>query len=366
MAARERALASHGNLPIRPYHLAIMPPVNILKFSTSSPADTSPLTLLKKAGYDPSQILGVVGKTEGNGCVNDFSRTLSAQVWEPLIPSSAVTIFSGGTEGVLSPHVSFILHESRPTGLVAAVGRTRELLPDEIGTEEHTTAVSQTIGLMLAGEGINEADVKLILIKCPLLTSTKIEAIKAKGKRPITTDTYESMAKSRYASAIGISLALGEVRAGAVASALNENKHWSSRASCSSGAELEDCHILLLACAPPSSAISGKKLKALSSYMEDAIDASAILDMLKEIKQDNGEVRQVFVKAEADPEGSIRSMRHTMNTDSDIHSTRHARAAVGGLVAGLTGDTAIYVSGGAEGQGPSGGGSLCMIYESGS
>ncbi len=51
-----------------------------------------------------------------------------------------------------------------------------------------------------------------------------------------------------------------------------------------------------------------------------------------------------------------------MNTDSDLHSTRHARAAVGGLVAGLVGDAAVYVSGGAEGQGPSGGGSLCLVY----
>ena len=52
-----------------------------------------------------------------------------------------------------------------------------------------------------------------------------------------------------------------------------------------------------------------------------------------------------------------------MSTDSDVHSTRHARAAVGGLVAGLTGDSAVYVSGGGEGQGPPGGGSLTVVYE---
>ena len=51
-----------------------------------------------------------------------------------------------------------------------------------------------------------------------------------------------------------------------------------------------------------------------------------------------------------------------MNTDSDIHSTRHARAAVGGLLAGLVGETRLYVSGGAEGQGPPGGGPLCVVY----
>jgi Amidohydrolase ring-opening protein (Amido_AtzD_TrzD) len=47
------------------YLTALMAPVNIFKFPISSPADTSPLEELKRLGYDPSQILGVVGKTEG-------------------------------------------------------------------------------------------------------------------------------------------------------------------------------------------------------------------------------------------------------------------------------------------------------------
>ena len=42
-----------------------MTPVNILKFPIASPADTAPLEGLKRAGYEASDILGVVGKTEG-------------------------------------------------------------------------------------------------------------------------------------------------------------------------------------------------------------------------------------------------------------------------------------------------------------
>ena len=42
-----------------------MPAVNVLKFPTSSPSDTGPLQKLQNAGYDSSQILGVIGKTEG-------------------------------------------------------------------------------------------------------------------------------------------------------------------------------------------------------------------------------------------------------------------------------------------------------------
>jgi hypothetical protein len=42
-----------------------MPAVNVLKFPTLSPSDTGPLQNLQYAGYDSSQILGVIGKTEG-------------------------------------------------------------------------------------------------------------------------------------------------------------------------------------------------------------------------------------------------------------------------------------------------------------
>jgi cyanuric acid amidohydrolase len=42
-----------------------------------------------------------------------------------------------------------------------------------------------------------------------------------------------------------------------------------------------------------------------------------------------------------------------MLEDSDINATRHARAAVGGLIGGVSGTGAVYVSGGAEHPGPS-------------
>ncbi|KAB5559555.1 ring-opening amidohydrolase [Coniochaeta sp. 2T2.1] len=343
-----------------------MSAVNILKFGISSPGDTSPLEELKRAGYDASQIIAVIGKTEGNGCVNDFSRTLAAVVWEPLIPKDAITIFSGGTEGVLSPHVAFIVRakEGVETGLVAAVTHTRDFEPHEIGTKFQAGEVANEVGKVLDDAEFGQAS--LVLIKCPLLTTSKIDSIKARGRVPLTTDTYESMALSRYASAVGIKAAEAgrmyqdHALVGKIVESIDEGSHragWSRIASCSSGAELENCHILVLG----TSKTPGK-LRTISTIMEDAIDAASILRSLEQIKQEGGEVLQVFAKAEADPTGLVRGKRHTMSTDSDIHGTRHARAAVGCLLAGLTGDTQIYVSGGAEGQGPPGGGSLVFVY----
>jgi cyanuric acid amidohydrolase len=69
----------------------------------------------------------------------------------------------------------------------------------------------------------------------------------------------------------------------------------------------------------------------------------------------------LLCKAEASHTGTIRGHRHTMLDDSDINATRHARALVGGVVAGRVGDTRLFVSGGAEHQGPEGGGPLAVI-----
>ena len=71
----------------------------------------------------------------------------------------------------------------------------------------------------------------------------------------------------------------------------------------------------------------------------------------------------VLAKAEASHDGRLRGYRHTMLDDSDISSTRHARAFVCGALAGLVGHAEIYVSGGAEHQGPDGGGPVALIVE---
>ena len=50
-----------------------------------------------------------------------------------------------------------------------------------------------------------------------------------------------------------------------------------------------------------------------------------------------------------------------MLDDSDINSTRHARAAVNAVISSIVGDSMVYVSGGAEHQGPPGGGTVAAI-----
>jgi len=76
---------------------------------------------------------------------------------------------------------------------------------------------------------------------------------------------------------------------------------------------------------------------------------------------DTSRIVQVLAKADPSPDGMLRGFRHTMLDDTDISATRHARAAVGGMIAGLIGCPAAFVSGGAEHQGPPGGGPVAVI-----
>ena len=92
--------------------------------------------------------------------------------------------------------------------------------------------------------------------------------------------------------------------------------------------------------------------------MKDAIDAAAARRVLAALRRRD---RRRAGQGRGRPSGEIRGRRHTMLDDSDIHSTRHARALVGGVLAGVIGDTLLYVSGGAEHQGPAGGGPVAII-----
>ena len=163
---------------------------------------------------------------------------------------------------------------------------------------------------------------------------------------------------------LGVALALEEVPTVTNAMIGTDEDQWSSRASSSAGIELMSCEVVVLGM----SQNWAGPLGIAHSVMRDAIDAVSVQGLLTQIAP-GGELQAaqdqlvaVLAKAEASPDGVIRGRRHTMLDDSDISSTRHARGFVGGVLAGLTGMTDLFVSGGAEHQGPPGGGPVAIIY----
>jgi cyanuric acid amidohydrolase len=158
-----------------------MTSVRILTSSTTGPADTTAIGTLSASGHRADDVISVIGKTEGNGCVNDFSRTLAAAAWTPLLAPDAVTVFSGGTEGELSPHVNLLVrdHESsgHDRGLVAAAGHTAPIPPNDLGRVGQIEAVAARVGELIESLGVDADDTHLVLVKCPLLTSATMASM---------------------------------------------------------------------------------------------------------------------------------------------------------------------------------------------
>ena len=365
--------------------------VDVVRITTSGPGDVSGLLELIKSGrIEPKSILAILGKTEGNGGVNDFTReyavsalcgALAPHVDLPphRVEERIAFVMSGGTEGVLSPHLSvFTRYDAvdRPADgisgkrLSIGMAQTRDFLPEEIGRGAQIEETAKAVAAAMADAGISDPqDVHFVQIKCPLLTSERIEAAAARGNKTVTTSAYGSMGYSRGASALGVAVALGEID-GSISDAqvLRNYELFSSVASTSAGIELMHNVVIVLG----NSESSASPFEIGHAVMRDAIDYAAVIDALKSVglrAEDGSEqttgrrLVNIFAKAEASPNGSVRGFRHTMLEDTDISATRHARAAVGGLISGLSGTGAVYVSGGAEHQGPPGGGPVAVIAE---
>lgn len=344
-----------------------MPRARVNVIPTSSPDDVSGLRrLIKDGALDLSRLVAILGKTEGNGCVNDFTRAFAVSELKRFLGSAGdgvTMVMSGGTEGGLSPHlVTFEVLEDVGSGPAMALSAavTRDLAPHEIGTFAQVECVAKVVKAAVKSANIASSnDVHFVQIKCPLLTSDRIVA----AKQPTSTDdTLKSMGLSRGASALGIALALDEVDAVTAERALTarDNSVWSSRASTSAGVELMGHEVLVLGM---SAAWSGP-LVVDHAVMADAIDTAAVYAVMERLNIGSSSVlRALFAKAEASTSGQIRGARHTMLNDSDISSTRHARAMVGGTLGGLVGRADLFISGGAEHQGPDGGGPVALIAE---
>ncbi len=361
--------------------------VGVVRITTKSPSDVSGLLgFIEARKIEPRSILAILGKTEGNGGVNDFTReyavsalcvALAPYVDLPphRVEERIAFVMSGGTEGVLSPHITVFTRAAvvgrQSDGisgkrLSIGIAQTRDFLPEELGRGVQIQETAKAVATAMADAAIVDLqDVHYVQIKCPLLTSDRIESASARGAQTVTKSAYGSMAYSRGASALGVAVALREID-GEIGDqhVLRNFELFSSVASTSAGIELMHNVVIVLG----NSTSSASPFEIGHAVMRDAIDAASVINVLKSVGIGDGsgpmggrQLVNIFAKAEASPNGSVRGFRHTMLEDTDISATRHARAAVGGLIGGLSGTGAVYVSGGAEHQGPPGGGPVAAI-----
>ncbi len=357
----------------------------IHRIPAAAPDDVSGLEAAIASGViDPAGIVAILGKTEGNGNVNDFTRAFAVRALKdalrPYRDAASVEavsyVMSGGTEGAMSPHfVVFGSGESTDAALSPALavgGAHTPALPfDQLGRLGQVRLVAEGVRAAMAEAGIEDpADVHFVQIKCPLLTAERIATVEAAGGSVATRDTLKSMGLSRGASSLGVAVALGEIALDAIDEAAigRDASLWSSRASASAGVELANHEIVVLGM----SARWSGPLAIDHAVMADGIDIEPVRAALRRLgfradgqlaPEERPALVALLAKAEAGSSGRLRGLRHTMLDDSDISSTRHARAFVAGSLGSLIGHAGIYVSGGAEHQGPDGGGPVAVIAD---
>ncbi|WP_066266198.1 ring-opening amidohydrolase [Hydrogenophaga palleronii] len=363
--------------------------LQVFRLSMAHPGDLSALAALLDDGrVRADDVVAVIGKTEGNGGVNDFTRGYFTQSLMHLLgerlgrapaelQAELPCVLSGGTEGVLSPHYSVFVRTAAahdaPAGPALAIGRafSPPTPAAMIGRWAQVRAVADAVRHAMADAGIDDpADVCFVQVKGPCVTAARAAAALAAGQQVASADPNRSMALSRAAGAFGVALALGEMADDPALEAglLTRFDLWCGRAGVSTGVEVQANEIVLLG----HSAGWRGPLRMACEPMADALDLPAITRALARLglraepqlgAPERARVAAALVKCEPDRRGDVRGARHTMLDDTDINAQRHIRAAVGGLVAGALGDGRVFVSGGAEHQGPDGGGLVAVIAE---
>jgi barbiturase len=365
-------------------------PIEVRKVPLHHVSDASELAKLIDGGVlDADRVVAVVGKTEGNGGVNDYTRILADRAFREVLAASGKRtaeevagipiVWSGGTDGVLSPHAT--IFATVPADQVPATLEPRlsvgfamsePLLPEEIGRTAMIRKVAAAVTEAMGRADITDpADVHYVQTKTPLLTIHTIREAKSRGQSVWTENTGESMDLSNGCAALGIAVALGEVAIPADDDVLRSRHLYSSVASCSSGVELDRAQVVV---AGNVRGIGGR-YRIGHSVMRDALDADGIWAAIRDAGLPlpdrphpgdlGGRLVNLFLKCEASQDGQVRGRRNAMLDDSDVHWHRQIKACVGGIAAAVAGDPAVFVSVSAAHQGPDGGGPVAAIADLG-
>jgi ring-opening amidohydrolase-like protein len=360
--------------------------IEVRKVPIHSVADASELAKLIDDGVMAAdRVVAIIGKTEGNGGVNDYTRIIADRAFREVLvekgaPADQVAeipiVWSGGTDGVLSPHATiFATVDAEPSDdsrLTVGFAMSEPLLPEEIGRVPMIEKVAAAVKVAMERAGISDpAEVHYVQTKTPLLTIHTISDAKARGKTVWTEHTHESMDLSNGCTALGIAVALGEIEMPADADVMHDRSLYSSVASCSSGVELDRAQVVVVGNAPG----VGGRYRIGHSVMKDALDADGIWEAIRSAGLNlperphpsdlEGRLVNVFLKCEVSQDGRVRGRRNAMLDDSDVHWHRQIKACVGGVTAAVTGDPAAFVSVSAAHQGPDGGGPVAAIVDLG-
>jgi ring-opening amidohydrolase-like protein len=361
--------------------------VQVAKVELKNVSDASGLEAQITSGkMQADQIVAVIGKTEGNGGVNDFTRILADQAFRAVLLrhgsrkeaeiKDVPMVWSGGCDGVITPHATIFADDGKAGGkgkprLTIGTAVSPRLYPEDIGRPAMVEKVAEGVRLAMKDAGIADPkDVHYVQTKTPLLTIDSVQDAHKRGKT-VACEVHDSMGVSNGTTALGIAVALGETAMPKPEQICKDLDIYSSVSSCSSGVELDAAQIVLLG----NKDGAGGRYRIGHGVMKDALDLDGIYDAIRNAGLElperpraedlKGRLVNLFIKCEADHRGTLRGRRQIMLDDSDVHHHRHAKGAVGGVAAAAIGDPAVFVSVDAMHQGPHGGGPVIAIVDLG-
>src|SRR4051795_12525195 len=363
-------------------------PIEVRKVPLHNVSDASELAdLIDEGVLDADRVLAVIGKTEGNGGVNDYTRIIADRAFREVLVTKGTRsaeevrqvpiVWSGGTDGVLSPHATIFAtvpadraEQTEEPRLTVGFAMSEVLLSEDIGRTAMVTKVADAVKVAMERAGITDAaDVHYVQTKTPRLTIHTIRDAKSRGKTVWTEHTHESMDLPNGCTALGVAVALGEIDMPRDEDVMHDRSLYSAGASCSSGVELDRAQVVVVGNARG----VGGRYRIGHSVMKDALDADGIWAAIRaaglplpdrpHASDLHGKLVNVFLKCEASRDGMVRGRRNAMLDDSDVHWHRQIKATVGGVAAAVTGDPAVFVSVSAAHQGPDGGGPVAAIVD---
>src|SRR5271170_6020954 len=267
--------------------------IEVAKVELKTVQDASGLdACIKKGQFTADQVIAVIGKTEGNGGVNDFTRILADQAFRRAlmkhgrrseqVVGQLPMVWSGGCDGVITPHAT-IFARNDTTGpaekprLAIGTAMSAELLPEDIGRPAMVEKVAATVKAAMRDAGIeNPADVHYVQTKTPLLTIDTVLDAQSRGHE-VACEVHDSMGVSNGTTALGIAVALGEIAMPKAEEICRNLDLYSAVASCSSGVELTQAQIVLLG----NKNGAGGRYRIGHSVMKDALDIDGIYESIR-------------------------------------------------------------------------------------
>src|ERR1700682_5637575 len=268
--------------------------IEVAKVELKTVQDASGLEGLITSGkFGADEVIAVIGKTEGNGGVNDFTRILADQAFRRVLLKRGTRseaqihnvpmVWSGGCDGVITPHATIFARNNK-TGpadksrLVIGTALSAELLPEDIGRPAMVAKVADAVQAAMRDAGISAPkDVHYVQTKTPLLTIDTVREAESRGKH-VACEVHDSMGVSNGTTALGIAVALGEISMPRAEQICHDLDLYSSVASCSSGVELTQAQIVLLG----NKAGGGGGHRIGHAVMRDALDIDGIYDSIRD------------------------------------------------------------------------------------